>query len=166
MLNFFKKTKTSSNEELDVTSNYPKEVLEIHNEFNTAADKLLEQANAIIKDSEVNEPKIDRLAKLGFKQAREYVQSLTKLESIKLSKGQIDLIEYYKRGYPYNKFITEEQVMAICHKYGLVCGDVGRFKGFVPDKNLKEVESFKIKPKDDISLKIGDIYILLRMIGA
>lgn len=31
-------------------NSYPVEVLEIHNEFNTAADKLLEEANQILKE--------------------------------------------------------------------------------------------------------------------
>jgi hypothetical protein len=128
---------------------YPKEVLEIHNEFNTAADKLLEEAQAIInKGSTKNVKKVNRLESLGFKQANEVSELKPLLHQVELSKEQIELVNYYKREYPFNKFITEEQVQAICHKYNLVCGDVSIFKGFVPEKNLKEIENFKLKQKD------------------
>jgi len=65
-----------------------------------------------------------------------------------LSQEQVQLLSYYQANYPLNKFITEEQVKTICHKYNLVCGDVSRFKGFVPEKNLREIESFKLQEKD------------------
>lgn len=130
---------------------YPKEVLEIHHEFNTAADKLLEEAQAIInKGSTKNVNKVNRLESLGFKQANEVSELKPLLHQVKLSKEQIEFVNYYKREYPFNKFITEEQVKAICHKYNLVCGNVGIFKGFVPEKNLREIENFKLKEKDFI----------------
>jgi len=131
------------------TKNYPKEVLEIHHEFEVAADKLLNEAYSIINTQpKVNESKLERLAKFGFKQAKEVSEGSKILEVTKLSREQIDLVNYYKQNYPFNKFINEEQVKTICHKYNLVCGDVDRFRGFVPDDNLKQIESFKLKDED------------------
>ena len=131
------------------SKNYPKEVLEIHHEFEIAADKLVDEAYLIINSKpEVNESKLDRLAKFGFKQVKEFQEGNKILEETKLSKETIDLVHYYKQNYPFNKFITESQVKTICHKYNLVCGDVERFKGFVPDDNLKQIESFNLKDDD------------------
>ena len=128
---------------------YPKEVLEIHNEFEIAADKLLEQANNIIEEAKSKDvTKVARLEALRFKQANQVTELKPLLKLAELSKEQVELVNYYKREYPFNKFITEEQVKEICDKYNLVCGDVIRFKGFVPEKNLKEIEKFKLKNKD------------------
>lgn len=151
--NIFKKQEKTSlvNEKITIIDkkSYPKEVLEIHHEFETAAEKLLEQATEIINSQpKVNESKINLLKSLGFNQVKEVKQSSEIIKNITLSKEQIELVNYYKKQYPFNKFITEEQVQAICYKYNLVCGDVDRFKGFVPEKNLKEISNFKLKDKD------------------
>jgi hypothetical protein len=128
---------------------YPKEVLEIHNEFNIAADNLLLEANSIIAEAKSKDiEKVNRLEALGFKQVKQVVETKPLLEQAKLSQEQIEAVNYYKREYPFNKFITNKQVEDICKKYGLVCGDVSLFKGFVPEKNLKEIEKFKLKDKE------------------
>ncbi len=128
---------------------YPKEVLEIHHEFECAADKLLEEANKIISEAGTKDvQKVSRLESLGFKQASQVVELKPLIQKAELSKEQINLVAYYKREYSLNKFITEEQVKTICHKYNLVHGDVDRFKGFVPEKNLREIENFKLKEND------------------
>lgn len=129
-----------------VINSYPKDVIEIHNEFNTAAEKLLLQAKSIIKEAESKDTgKVSRLEALGFSKVSQVIELKPLLQQSALSKEQIELVNYYKFHYPLNKFITEEQVKAICHKYNLVCGDVSRFTGFVPEKNLKDIENFKLK---------------------
>lgn len=130
---------------------YPKEVMEIHHEFETAADKLLEEAKSIIQEAATKDvDKVSRLEKLGFKQVNQVTQLKPLLQKAELSKEQVELLKYYRQEYPFNKFITEEQVRIICHKYNLVCGDVSRFTGFVPEKNLREIEKFKLKSNDII----------------
>lgn len=132
---------------------YPKEVMEIHHEFETAADKLLEEAKSIIQEAATKDvDKVSRLEKLGFKQVNQVTQLKPLLQKAELSKEQVELLKYYKHKYPFNKFITEEQVKIICHKYNLVCGDVSRFTGFVPEKNLREIENFKLKEREANSL--------------
>lgn len=159
MFEIFKKNRVKS---LDNKNNYPKEVIEIHNEFEIASEKLLEEANNIINSlPTVNESKINILKSLGFRQVKEVQESSQVSKKANLSQVQINLVNYYNNNYPFNKFINEEQVRTICHKYNLVFGDVDRFRGFVPEKNLKEISNFKIKSKDDISLKIGEYYIIL-----
>jgi len=128
---------------------YPKEVMEIHHEFETAADKLLLEATSIIAEAATKDTsKVNRLEALGFKQAGQVTELKPLLQKAELSKEQVELVNYYKREYPFNKFITEEQVKSICYKYNLVCGDVDRFKGFVPEKNLREIERFKLKKNE------------------
>lgn len=133
------------------TKQYSKEVLEIHHEFETAADKLLEEANIVLEQAKKADiTKVSRLEALGFKQANQVTELKPLLKQAELSKEQIELINYYKQNYPFNKFITEEQVKTICYKYNLVCGDVTRYKGFVPEKNLRQIEKFKVKNADNI----------------
>jgi len=142
-------------------STYPKEVLEIHHEFETASDKLLEQAYEIINSQPVvNESKVNILKSLGFKQVKEVEESTEILNKTSLSKEQIELVQYYKQHYPFNKFITEEQVRIICHKYNLVCGNVDRFKGFVPEKNANEIVNFKLKSKEsDVLITSNGLFL-------
>lgn len=149
----FKLFKKSAENKVEVAepkkSKYPKEVLEIHHEFETAADKLLQSAKEVIAEAGTKDAvKVSRLESLGFKQASQVTELKPILQKAQLSKGQIELLSYYQRNYPLNKFITEEQVKIICHKYNLVCGDVDRFKGFVPEKNLREIEGFKLKDSE------------------
>ncbi len=129
---------------------YPKEVLAIHHEFHTAADLLVVEANSILAEAKSKDTgKVSRLESLGFKQAGQVVELKPLLKQAELSQEQLTLLAYYQLNYPNNKFITEEQVKTICHKYNLVCGDVSRFKGFVPEKNLRDIEKFNLK-KDDL----------------
>lgn len=125
---------------------YPDEILQIHNEFECASDKLLAEAIAIIAEgSKVDITKLNRLEALGFTQANNIIEVKELVNNKKLSEEQVKTIQYYKEKYPFNKFITEEQVEIICKKYNLVCGGTDRYKGFIPEKNLKEIEGFKLK---------------------
>jgi hypothetical protein len=147
MFDFLKKQE--ADEPKNNPSNYPKEVLEIHHEFDIAADKLLAEASVIIKEAErADVKKVSRLESLGFRQAQQVTEIRPLINQALISEAQVKLVEYYKREYPLQKFITEQQVKAICHKWNLVCGDVGRYKGFVPEKNLRQIEGFKLKEKD------------------
>jgi hypothetical protein len=137
-------------EEIGVIT-YPKEVLEIHHEFFTAADKLVSEANVILENAAKQDiTKVSRLEKFGFKQANQVTELKPLIEAAKLSEEQLQLLKDYSMKYPNNKFITEEQVKAICYKYNLVCGVVGRYKGFVPEKNLKQIEDFKLRKEDEL----------------
>lgn len=143
----------------EVLNTYPKEVLEIHHEFKIASEKMLAQANEIIANTTVNKTKVELLQSLGFGQAREVLESSDKIKVLDLSTKQIELVRRYAIEYPSYKFITEKQVKHICHKYGLVFGDVSDYKGFVPEKNLKEIEQFlKIYNKKEQYTHVVDLY--------
>lgn len=157
MFNLFKKSKNEQ-ETVSKTVNgkYPQIVEEIHNEFNTAAERLLKEAHGILLEASTKNVsnKVSRLEMIGFKQAKEVSEIRPILEKAKLSKEQIELINYYAIHYPNNKFITEEQVKTICHKYNLVCGDVNRYTGFLPEKNLAEIERFKLNKEESATMLV------------
>lgn len=160
MLKLFK-SKVKQIVEENVFSNshtYPEVVQEIHNEFESASDKLLAEAYLIINSQpEVNSSKTERLNKLGFKNVSE-VKTFEKIvKETKFSEKQIELVKYYKNKYPLNKFIVESQVKDICHKYNLVFASIDRFTGFVPDKNLTEIENFKLKDTESNTMILENI---------
>lgn len=139
---------------------YPKEVLEIHHEFSNAANNLLNQAKNIIAEAATKDiSKVNRLESLGFKQANQVTELKPLIKKQELSKEQVKLVNHYQLNYPNNKFITEEQVQSICYKYNLVCGNVSRFKGFVPEKKLTEIENFTLKKGDEIDLSKSIYFI-------
>ena len=106
-------------------------IKEIHNEFDTAEDRLLKQADDIIAELNIpTESKIEerasRLSKIGFvksepvKQADSLVKKRKDISNtIVKNKEQAELIKYYKHTYPFIKFITEDELDRICEKYKL-----------------------------------------------
>lgn len=148
MFNIFKKKEPVQQEEKQ-GNNYPAAVVEIHREFHTAAERLLEDARAtILEAGKKDVVKVSRLEKLGFKQAAQVTEARPILKKAELSREQIELVKYYSFNYPNNKFITEAQVEAICKKWNLVCGPVDRYRGYVPEKNLAHMEGFSLKKKE------------------
>ncbi len=145
--------KSASNKVVDAESKqqnqYPEIVTEIHKEFDTAGEKLLQQAIEILDDCKLKDKKKGKLLfQLGFintPQAKE-VQEIEQKE--KLAQENADLIKYYSEKYPFNKFVSEEIMEQICKKYKLVCGNVSLYKGFVPADKLKLIADFKINSKD------------------
>ena len=123
---------------------------EIHNEFNTAADKLLKEANNMLSTlADVDKTKAEELIALGFRKVGQVESFKENNKKRKTSEEALSIVSYFKETYPDYKFITEPQVKEICDKYNLIYGGVSRFTGFVPRKNLDEIKSFKgVKPED------------------
>lgn len=144
MFNLFKKQ--------PMKTNYPEIVTQIHKEFEESGAELLKQAEALLDTlSPVNSDKAKRLQSLGFKNVPEVKQVVEAEQKIVSAKAVADLVKYYQRHYPFNKFITDTEVTKICSKYDLVCGDIGLFKGFVPETKLKDIENFKLRKEDEIN---------------
>lgn len=138
---------------------------EIHNEFDTAPDRILQQALDIINTE--NNVKVElqnnivekalRLKTLGFEK-NALVHNLTHTErEIKKSEGLIDMnaemahrVKYYTSTYPFLKFLPETELDRICDKYGLVYAPVKHYKMPVPEKNLQEIENAqRLKSSDE-----------------
>jgi hypothetical protein len=142
-------------------------VEEIHQSFNTEVDKILDFCK--VRKSEDSEhqsllDKVARLEKLGFTNTTE-VQSaqaeITRLATVKKENEDkqelLDAVEYFMGKYPY-KFITESGVRKICDKYGLLYAPISKYIGTVPDKNLAEIENFKIDTEDEAYCNIDVKY--------
>jgi hypothetical protein len=150
IFNLFK-TKTKSNNEL---------VAEIHESFNTEVDRILYETGLKKDIPAVDEKlsdKVSRLKKMGFSSAKGISELKAKamtVQNIERDNRRKDELReaalYFSQKYPLNKFITKESVMKICEKYGLIYGGVEYYEGDVPDKNLREIESFKLHKEDSV----------------
>lgn len=136
---------------------------EIHESFFTEVDRLLADAK-ILKSTETTKQalidKCKQLESLGFSQTKECIEAkeeLDRIASINIENSQKDhlcaAIEYFSVKYPNYKFITEDSVKKICAKYNLVYGEVSKYTGTVPDKNLKHIVDFKIDEEDECAIE-------------
>jgi len=126
----------------------------IHNEFDAAGHRLIEEAKEIVSGRAIDE-KGDRLKKLGFvnskaaQKNREIEDANRQAEQANKRKQEgAKWVQYYSQWYPHHKFITAEIVKEICEKYNLYCGDVRYYKADVPLKNVTEMEQFKLRQED------------------
>lgn len=158
MFNFKRKAKQVVNE---IKKSFepirdPKEVItEIHNEFDTVTEKLFTEAKEIlssIKDVQKGE----RLKSLGFNYSKPAVDAEEEIRKRDKNMEIAKNIEYYSIYYPNNKFITYEKASEICKKYGLLLGDAFFYIGDVPEKNLSEIENFKLKEEDYTKYPVYD----------
>lgn len=146
MLKFLKKAKQIFEPKVDATV-----VVEaIHNEFDSSTERLLKEANEIL-NRDFSTAKGEELSKLGFVRSKASVETKEMIATKQQKEAVAKHIQYYKQWYPFNKFITEEEVERICKKYGLLCGEAEYYTGDVPDKNVKEISSFKLR--DDECIK-------------
>lgn len=132
---------------------------EIHETFFTEVDRLLasaKQSNSLETDKQGLIDKHKRLMQLGFtnsKEVKEAQKEIIRLEKLKAENAKkqdlIEAINYFSVKYPTYKFITQDSVLKICKKYGLVYGEISRYLGEVPEKNLKHIENFKVQPDDE-----------------
>lgn len=154
MFNFTKKS-----EKMITTSLRPQVLVEeIHETFNTESERLLEESrnlHAVSGESIELHDKQSRLRNLGFSNTtiKKHNEGPVKLSVLgseneyKIATNQA--IKYFTQKYPFYKFITDESIEKICKKYGLVLGSCDDFTGFVPEKNLLEMERFKIDSSDE-----------------
>lgn len=149
---------------LSLFKSQEKLIAEIHYEFDEAEERLLRQANNILSESKIETiegkliDKAERLSALGFTSAKDVKkysiikEKNKKIESLLVkTKQEAEIISYYQQNYPFQKFITEDELERICKKYDLIFAPVSKYIGSVPDKNIKEMESApKLKPIDCI----------------
>lgn len=122
---------------------------QIHEDFYGAEERLYVEAIGLSKSvlTSIND-KSKRLQKLGFGKAQPVKDCEQKEAKRKISGHIIHTIEYFRTYYPQHKFITEEEVKKLCEKYGLLLGDTGNYIGDVPEKNLRDIEAFKLRKED------------------
>jgi len=143
MFNLFKKAKAAFEPNVNTVA-----VIEaIHNEFDSSTDRLLKEAKEILS-RDVCTAKGEELSKLGFVRSKASVETKEIIATKQQKEAVAKHIQYYQQWYPFNKFITEGEVERICKKYGLLCGEAEYYTGDVPDKNVKEISSFKLREDD------------------
>lgn len=128
---------------------YSEEITQIHNEFYNNADEALREAKFLLKDAEnASLSKGRKMLELGFVQAKEASEALLLKQRMGLTEESAEYVRKYNKEYPLYKFITLGQVREICRKYGLVCGEISLYKGFVPADKVDEICAFKIDVND------------------
>lgn len=124
-------------------------IQEIHDAYDGSAKAILEESQKVIAESDTADiNKGERLAKLGFTGTKKAVSTERAIQLKKRAEDNAKLVQYYTQTYPFNKFITKEQVAEINKKYGLVCVPVAWYNADVPEKNLREIENFQVKEED------------------
>lgn len=124
-------------------------VEKIHNEIDTAEDRLLTEARRIIALNIDTSDKAERLERIGFVNSEVVVRSKQKKQTLVSGKDQAELIEHYKQSYPFQKFLTEEELDRICAKYSLIYAPVSTYKKDVPEKNVRDIENAPSLKRDD-----------------
>lgn len=126
-----------------------KTIQKIHKEFDTASEKALAEAKQIVAaPATIDTAKIERFQKLGFTSGKPIKDAEEGFNKTHGAFKLIAAIEYFKSHYPFQKFITEKQIEIICKKYGLLYGDASQYSGDIPEKNLSEIEAFKLRDED------------------
>lgn len=147
MFKFFKKIAAKAIPEN--SESIQQTIEKVHYEFDSAAERLLKEAKEILgqKDESIAD-KAERLKKLGFTVSKAVVEANAQEQKVAESKRVAESIIYFQQWYPNQKFITQNEVEAICKKYGLLFGEAAYYKGDIPEKNLAEIEAFKLREED------------------
>lgn len=115
---------------------------EIHSDFDSAQDRLYQFAMKTIEQSKVENPdKANLLQKHGFTSNKIVVEAIKAGQEKEAALEQANLINYYKKAYPFLKYITESELERICEKYSLIFAPVKNYKNAVPEKNLMDIEN-------------------------
>lgn len=110
---------------------------------------LIEATNALLVGVSHSTEKGMRLKKLGFINTKCVKEAEVEMTKLTQAEDLVSAINHFGVKYPNYKFITEKSVENICSKYGLVLLEINRLISDVPDKNLKEIEDFKIDEDDE-----------------
>jgi len=126
-----------------------KTIEKIHRKFDTAGEKALLEAKAILASPEIkNLKKIERFKKIGFTSGKPIKDAEAASQKQQQALETVEAIEYYQMYYPSYKWISEAHIEKICKKYGLLYGKSESYLGDIPEKNLSEIEAFKLREED------------------
>lgn len=119
---------------------------QIIQDFYKSAEMDITKAEEEIKNTKPIDFDLDKISKSGFQTNK--IKSLKeKKEDSESLADSLEAAKYFRGKYSY-PFITKESIIKLCKKYHLVFGDAYRFIGEIPDKNLRDIESFEIEEKD------------------
>lgn len=142
MFNLKKKTQTALTA---ISSAFDPELItaeQVHNDFYSAGDNLVKYAETLLDKRRIE--KANRLSAVGFECVEEVKSSKNIADAQELAR----LWNYYKLKYPLYKFISNSDLYRLCKKYNLYERAISKYKGFVPEKNLLQIEKFKVDQID------------------
>jgi hypothetical protein len=128
-------------------------VEKIHNEIDTAQDRLYNEAVSFINTTDSFKERVEkseRLKRVGFTSTETVVQTEKEKQISDDAKNKADLIVYYRTAYPFLKFLTLDEMDKICEKYDLIYAPVQNYKKDVPEKNLRDIENAQVLNKKDL----------------
>lgn len=137
---FGKKTKT------------PLEVVkEIHQKVLTSGDDCLAEANKILATKGAEEIELfEKMKQRGFGNAKEIKEREAEIKKQAEARAKAKLISEYNIRYPHKKFISTEEMDAICKQYNLILGADQHYTGSIPTRSMKEIVDFKMHETDEI----------------
>jgi len=119
-------------------------VQDIHDEFDSAYERQMKEAEAFLNplkaEYQVVEEKAIRLKRLGFGSSKSVVDAEKIKGVMSPTAVQSKQLEELQKKYPFQKFLTKNELDRICKKYNLVYAPVGHYKLDVPEKNILEIE--------------------------
>lgn len=113
--------------------NYPDIVLEIHKSVEEDARALKQMFYKDPEQLKFNHSKLQSLQLMGFGSAK---------ESDKSEYGRIEEYNRLALQYPGYMIVNDNTIFRIAEKYDLVTASLNAYTGFVPKKNLEEMEKF------------------------
>lgn len=123
---------------------------EIHAEIDSASERILAQANEILAEADIDrDGSLFALSRIGFKSAKGVSETLEQRQKKETARKEARLVKKYFAFYPFNKFITKEEIARICQKYGLVIGEPEHFSGQIPEANRAEILGFRVWAEDN-----------------
>lgn len=142
-------------------------VEQIHTEFDSGEQRILDECDRILAELKIpTESQLERKAKLaqelGFhnsqvvSEAKVFADNRKQIEkTLFVTNEQASLIRYYKEQYPFEKFITIDELKRICEKYGLIHAPVVNYIKDIPEKNLLEIKNAKKRDKSHTPERVG-----------
>ena len=126
-------------------------VAEIHEEFDTAVDRLVQEANSILeKEVKKEAATYKELEKLGFTNAKSVRQAVSDEHARKHSAETLAFVKKYQAKYPKYKFIDNDELIRIRMKYKLIQGKPNNFIGVIPPQNAQDILDLRIDAEDRI----------------
>jgi hypothetical protein len=130
-------------------------VEQIHAEFDSAEERILSECDKILSELKIpTETQIERKAsimkEIGFinSETVKQAQALKKnneliQKQLEITSKQANFIKELKQYYPFEKFITVDELERICSKYNLIHAPIANYIKDVPEKNLLEIKNCK-----------------------
>lgn len=132
----------------------------IYNDLIEESNKLIEQVKdystshrsyqddrmILLEDNEFTNSLYNKSNNITYQQKKVEIDNQNKI--LKEKRLLKEAVDYYKQTYPNCKFILKENVDKIITDYGAAYNNVKKYKGFVPNEQLKIIDDVKFLDED------------------